>query len=265
MKLIAKARTAILVLAGPAIWAQPPAPDARPVFEVAAVKPAVSGLNGWSGGCHGSDSAVAANGRSSPQGRCSIRDARLSHMISLAYGVQKIDHIEGAPVWAISGDERFDVEAKASDPTATEAQLLQMLQRLLEERFRLKYKWEEIDVSGSALVVRANEAKVRPSAGGKEQFQIGPSPKPGPNDPVKIMARNQPIERLAEFLNWLSPDPVTDDTGLKGNYDFDLSWDETNGPSLSTALRQQLGLRMEKRKVHQRHFLFASAEHPTGN
>ena len=157
------------------------------------------------------------------------------------------------------------MEAKAGDPRATEAQLRQMLQRLLEERFHLKYKWEEKDVSGAALIARAGEPKLRPAAGSKEQFQVGPEAKPGPNGPVKITARNQPLERLTEFLTWLEPDPVTDETGLKGAYDFDISWDETNGPSLSTALRQQLGLRLEKTKVHQRHFLFVSAEHPTAN
>jgi len=254
-----------LALTVTALSAQPPSPDTRPVFEVASVKPATSGLNGYSGGCRGSDTVVPANGQAPPPlGRCSIRDARLSHMIAMAYQVQKIDHIEGAPVWAISGTERFDVEAESGNPRTTEADLRLMLQRLLEERFQLKYKWEEMDVNGSALIVHG-EPKVKPASGGASKFVIGPSPKPGPNDLIKIVARNQPIGTLAQFLNQISPDPVVNETGLKGLYDYDIAWDETNGPTLVAALRKQLGLTIEKRKVHERHFIFASAQHPSTN
>ena len=246
--------------------AQPPSPDTRPVFEVASVKLATSGLNGYSGGCRGSDTLVRATETAPPPlGRCVIRDARLSHMIAMAYGVQKIDHIEGAPVWAISGTERFDVQAEASNPRATEAELRQMLQRLLEDRFQLRYKWEEKDVTGAALVARADEVKIKPAAGKDEFFHIGPEPKPGPNSPVHLVAHGQPVAMLANFLTQIEPDPVMDETGLKGPYDWEIQWDETNGPSLSSALRQQLGLRLERRKVHERHFLFMSAEHPSAN
>jgi uncharacterized protein (TIGR03435 family) len=248
-----------------ALAAQPPSPDARPHFEVAAVKLATSGLNGYSGGCRGIDAIDAASREAeAPIGRCSIRDARLSHMIAMAYGVQKIDHIEGAPVWAISGTERFDVEAKAGDPRATTAELRLMLQRLLEERFNLKYRWEEMDVSGAAIVAREGEVKLKPAAG-KESFKVGPEMKPGPNGPVRIEARSQPISTLAQFLTQMEPDPVIDETGLRGKYDYDIAWDETNGPSLTSALRQQLGLRLEKRKIHEKHFMFVSAEHPSAN
>src|SRR4051812_7294011 len=60
-------------------------------FEVASVKVATSGLNGVRGGCRGVDSVFSAaeqeRGGIPPLGRCRITDARLSHLIGIAFGV----------------------------------------------------------------------------------------------------------------------------------------------------------------------------------
>ena len=59
---------------------------------------------------------------------------------------------------------------------------------------------------------------------------------------------------------------VLDKTGLTGSYDFELSWDEEAGPSLSTALREQLGLRLEPQKdVPGSFFIVDSAQKPEAN
>jgi uncharacterized protein (TIGR03435 family) len=60
-------------------------------------------------------------------------------------------------------------------------------------------------------------------------------------------------------------DPVIDKTGLTGDYDFTLSWDETDGPQLSTALQQQLGLKFESQKVPISFLIVESAQKPTEN
>lgn len=59
--------------------------------------------------------------------------------------------------------------------------------------------------------------------------------------------------------------PGVDKTGLEGVYDFTLSWDEEAGPSLTTALREQLGLRMESQKVRVSFFVVDSAQRPAEN
>src|SRR5947199_1362829 len=125
-------------------------------FEVASLKPRTTGVNGVHGGCHGIDSiytpgqAVAAP----PLGRCVIGDARLSHLVSIAWQTQTMDRIKSGPDWIASGDERFNVEAKAEDPTkTTEKQLLVMLQALLVERFHMKFHREPAEVPGFALTV----------------------------------------------------------------------------------------------------------------
>src|SRR5580658_1143504 len=115
--------------------AAPQAAAAPLTFEVASVKPSGSGNNGFSGGCHGIDSVYGPSREAAapPLGRCVIHDARLSHLIYIAYGLQSMGQLksEKGPDWVAMGTERFDVEAKAEDPAkTTEAQLLQMLQSL---------------------------------------------------------------------------------------------------------------------------------------
>ena len=111
-------------------------------FEVASVKVATSGRNGVSGGCRGIDSVYSAEeqkrGGIPSLGRCVITDARLSHLIGIAYGVS-MQVLDTSPDWIQRGDLRFDVQAKAEHPaTATRQQLLTMLQNLLVERFQIK-------------------------------------------------------------------------------------------------------------------------------
>ena len=79
-------------------------------------------------------------GGMAPLGRCVITDARLSHLIGIAYGVSMQTLDTGAD-WIQRGDLRFDVQAKAENPTSTtRQQLLTMLQNLLVERFQIKFQ-----------------------------------------------------------------------------------------------------------------------------
>jgi uncharacterized protein (TIGR03435 family) len=74
-----------------------------------------------------------------PLGRCVITAGRLSHMIGVAYDITT-DLLKGGPAWVAGGDDRYDLEAKAENPsTATEAELQVMLQRLLIDRFKLNF------------------------------------------------------------------------------------------------------------------------------
>ena len=56
-----------------------------------------------------------------------------------------------------------------------------------------------------------------------------------------------------------------DRTGLTGVYDFTLSWNEEEGPSLASALRDQLGLQVKPEKVPVARFVLDSAQKPTPN
>ena len=106
-------------------------------FEVASVKIG-DGNSGVRGGCHGIDSKYGPNEAAAapPLGRCVIENGRLGHIINIAWNLRQMQLIKGGPDWASNGFDRYTIQAKAEDPSkATEAQLLEMLQTLLVERF----------------------------------------------------------------------------------------------------------------------------------
>ncbi len=242
------------------------AQTAGPRFEVASVKPNKPSNNGVRGGCHGIDSKYSATEAASapPLGRCVISDGRLSHMIGIAYGVS-MQMIKGAQDWVIGGYERFDVQAKADDPTKyTEAQLLEMLQNLLAERFQLRFHREPVEQSGFGLVVGKNGPKLKVSKADDASMNFAQG-KPRPGEPATLMARKTSMKDLADLLSVFGGGPTIDKTGLTGEYDFTLSWDETNGPALSTAVQEQLVLKLEAQKVPVSMFVIDRAAKPGEN
>ncbi len=264
----------ILCIAGFTLSAQSRTSPAPLAFEVASVKPAGTGANGVDGGCHGIDTVYSARekGVAPPLGRCVITDARLSHLISIAWGLQTMSQLETGPDWIARGAERFNVEAKADDPPkTTEAQLLSMLQTLLMDRFQLKYHRETKDLAGFALVVAKGGPKLQVSHAEDARADFS-SPegsavlKPMPGQAVSMKARKYSMAMLLDLLSVIGGHgPGVDKTGLTGEYDFTLSWDENAGPALSTALREQLGLRMEPEKVPVSYFVVDSAARPSAN
>ena len=238
-------------------------------FDVASVKPSASESKGVEGSCHGIDSVYAPNQKTSTPslGRCAIRDARLSHLVNIAWDLRSMDLIKSGPDWIARGDERFDVLAKAEDPAkTTEPQLLSMLQNLLVERFQLKYHRETKDVPGFALVVAKTGAKLQESKSQNPGVGAEAKTKPVKGRPGTLKARKYSMAMLVSFIARVGDyGPGIDKTGLKGVYDFTLTWDEEAGPSLSTALREQLGLRLESEKVAESYFVIDSAQRPAAN
>ena len=251
-------------------FAQTAAADLR--FEVASVKVAVDGPNGWRGGCRGIDSVYtsAQQAEAPPLGRCVITDARLSHLMGLAYGVTMLN-LKTGPDWIQRGDLRFNVEAKAEDPSkTTEKQLIAMLQNLLVERFQLKFHNEVSETSGFALSVAKNGPKLRASQSSEPSLVFtGPKGeamgKPAPGVPISIKAKKGSIAMLMSILAAVGQGPGVDKTGLTGEYDFNLAWDENAGPDLATALREQLGLRIDTTKVPVSTMVVDSAQKPDAN
>jgi uncharacterized protein (TIGR03435 family) len=101
-------------------------------FEVASVKPAGASGGSYSYGCH-------VPGDTIPKGMCVARNAPLRNIIGEAYGIRIFDvadYLIGGPGWM--GSERFDIQGKAEDLSATTDQLRSMLRNLLAERFKLQ-------------------------------------------------------------------------------------------------------------------------------
>lgn len=234
-------------------------------FEVASVKVNKNG-NGVRGGCRGIDSKYTAGevGTAPPLGRCVITAARLSHLIGIAWQLP-MDEINNAPDWVIRGFDRFDIQAEADDPTkTTEAQLRAMLQALLVDRFRLKFHPETVERSGFALVVGEKGARLSASKAQDADVSFGGAPKPM-SPSITLSARRYTMARLAEMLSGMRQQPIVDKTGLSGVYDFTLHWDDDQGPTLATALREQLGLKLEPEKVPVELFVIDSAQKPSAN
>ena len=88
--------------------------------------------------------------------------------------------------------------------------------------------------------------------------------------------------QLANTLSNLVGRPVVDRTGLTGTFDMRLTWTpdqisrrppdgpeppaiDTNGPSIYTALQEQLGLKLESQKGPAEVLVIDRAEHPVEN
>lgn len=195
-----------------------------------------------------------------------ITGARLSHLIAIAFRLHNIGLIKDAPDWVTTGYERFTVEAKAENPTtATEEQLLEMLQGLLRDRFELKFHREIRDVPGFAMATVKNGPKLQEASGDETTLSFGDTLKPIPGAPISLIARKVSMAGFANLLSQIGPGPIMDKTNLQGAYDFKLSWDETNGPSIFTAMQEQLGLKLQSQKVPVSFFVVEAAERPSDN
>ena len=243
-----------------------------PAFEVAVIKANVSG-GGVTGGCHGVDSKFTANDprNNVPLGRCVITAGRLSHLMGIAYDMS-LQRISGFPDW--DGPSRFDIEAKVEDPSsASEQQLLSMLQAFLADRFKLKLHRETKEVPGFALVAAKGGSKLQASQEGIR------SPFPETNG-TSLILKGYSLPDLAEFLSNLPAvgRPVRDMTGLKGRFDIrlnvlesrpesigDLKVGLANWQSIFADLQAQLGLRLENRQAEIETLVIDSAEKPLLN
>jgi len=164
-------------------------------FEVSSIKPTRLQGEGVKSACHGIDSKFSPKDLAAtiPLGRCVITSGRLSHMIGVAYNIT-MDTLKGGPEWVMNGDNRFDLEAKAEDPsTATEADLQVMLQRLLGDRFKLKFHRETQEVDGMELVVAKNGPKVRQAGPDEEEMiSLGGAGSQNIGDAKKAAAEDVP-------------------------------------------------------------------------
>jgi uncharacterized protein (TIGR03435 family) len=128
---------------------------------------------------------------------------------------------------------------------ATRTQAPEMLRTLLEERFHLVLHREKKPMAVYALVEAKGGAKLTPAAGTRGLW-VG-------NTAGHVGARTAPLPAFAEALSRAVDRPVVDGTGIQGNFDLELTFapevSAESGPTLATALQEQLGLRLEKREM----------------
>jgi uncharacterized protein (TIGR03435 family) len=212
------------------------ASDTRPAFEVASLK---------------SDKSQTGVDRiKRTGGSWIIENVSLKRLIGMAYGVAEgRDYLLKGPDWMDT--ENFDISAKFPLGTS-DSQVLLMLQRLLDERFKLKLHRESREFSVYALVIDKRGSRLNPTA------------TPGP---YKFSARaghavgkSVSLAQLADRLSKEVGRQVVDFTGLTGQFDLTLDWRPeaeqaekpgtvSDRPSIFSALPEQLGLKLEPRRV----------------
>jgi len=214
------------------LQAQPPA------FEVATVK---------SGGPVEGDLIYINTGKIL-NGVVTLANATLSDCLKFAYSLTTDDQIVG-PDWIKQKQVRFEVTAKAA-PDTPDDQLRLMLQSLLRERFQMTLHSEMREMAHYELTVGKNGPKLKEST-------VGPGEATGAARLDGIRSNRMQMNRLAALLSRMTRMPVLDKTGLTGFYQFDLRYanevsqtptENPAGPSVFTAVQQQLGLKLESRK-----------------
>ena len=259
---------AAVVFASCSLYGQRSAQPPSPTFEVASIKPATSAANvppGLRVAMQNAMQSLLPPGSIPVRGaQVEIRNESLMNLIAASYRVRP-DQISGPP-WM--SDLEFDVDAKIP-VDAPRAQVNEMLQSLLEERFALKLHRESKEVSGYALIVGKGGSKLKDSApvpaAGTGGDAAGPTqaPMPNLNNLRKGMENATPgmnrseysrltMARLADVLSRQMHRPVVDLTGLQGTYDvvLETAEDRPDEPGVSVfEAVEKLGLKLDPRKL----------------
>jgi uncharacterized protein (TIGR03435 family) len=218
-------------------------PDNSPAkpFEVATIKVNLSGgVQGVSG----------RGGQIRPsKGQIAMENVTLWKALGFAYGIgEDKDYAITGPGWLKT--ERYDIIGKIP-PGTTFEQMRRMLQATLKERFKLVLHREQKEMPIYALVVGRDGVKIKETEPGRGSFSFGRG---------HIEAKAGSIGAFADRLSQMLDRPVVDETRLAGVFDFTLDWSPdapmTNpeessaptGPSIFTAVQQQLGLKLDARR-----------------
>jgi uncharacterized protein (TIGR03435 family) len=206
-------------------------------FDAAIVKRNMSGTSGWS-----SDST---------NGLLRITNATMQSLITYAFDVRDFQ-ISGGPGWLTA--DRYDITGKPENG-AHDAQMKEMLRTLLAERFQLQTHRETKNGSVYALVVAKSGMKLEVTKNPDHRTSHTSAAADGKRT---FYAEGFNMDELAASLANILRQTVIDRTGAVGKYDFELSWMpdpgtsnnavDSSGPSIFTALQEQLGLRLESQK-----------------
>ena len=244
--------------------AQQPAPS----FQVISIKPNVS-------------ASFPAAPQTRPGGSFVAMNTTLDRIIRFAFDVPDY-RLTGGPDW-VRGD-RFDIQAKAGEEVSPD-QMRRMVQALLAQRFQLAIRRESRQMSIYDLRLVRNDKQLgrglRPSAPGCAA-PGGPGPNleesRTPNGGVATRRTCAPMATLVAALSSALQSPVDDETGLTGLWDSELSFtgerrrgadpaavarDTNEAPVLSTAIQEQLGLKLEPSRGPVEVIVIESVERPT--
>jgi uncharacterized protein (TIGR03435 family) len=225
--------------------------NANPAFEAVTIKP--------------SDPESQGKDFSFQGHRVWARNYNVDDIIAIAYGLHA-RQIVGAPAWLSA--TLYDINGVPDvEGVPNQRQKKLMMQKLLADRFQLTFHREKRTLAVYAITLAPGGPKLTQSAAGPDDpdlFRL--------HWPNGVAATNM---TLAEFAIWFQKvvmdKPVVDHTGLTGRYTFELNWtpnesqftqlrgtglapppptnDPNAPPGLFTAIREQLGLKLEAIKA----------------
>jgi uncharacterized protein (TIGR03435 family) len=211
---------------------------AQPVFDVASLKPVPAPIGRYS-----IDLGNAAHGK------VTLSNVTLSECLRFAFKIYNDEQIAG-PDWIKDKRVLFEIIGQAPPETPRD-QLRLMTLALLTERFQLALHHESRELSYLALVPDKKGIKMHESKDGAATQTV----KPG-----RIVYQHVSPLTLSVLLSRFTDLAILDQTGITTQYDVDLEWtpdnrkspapdgDDSAAPSLFSAVREQLGLRLEARK-----------------
>jgi uncharacterized protein (TIGR03435 family) len=233
-----------------------------------------------------------------PGGRFTATNVPARDLIAYAYGISQDSvsfRIVGGPKWI--DEDRFDVNANVAG-TWTPSQMREMMRTLMADRFRLAAHAETREMPTYTLAVVPNrplrlrrsvvdEAACQTRREAIQRREPVPPPVPGAPPicgtgrtiPGTITAVGGSMTSLTSTLGQFVSRSVVDRTELSGLFDFELKWTpdtpplvpadapplniDPNGPSIFTALQEQLGLKLESTQGPVDIVVIDRVEHPT--
>ena len=182
------------------------------------------------------------------RGRFTARGVTAQYLIAIAYGLQKFQ-ILGGERW-VDG-ERFDVETKLEELSVGSGNERLMIKLLLADRFKLQVHQETRESPVYALVVAPGGPKIKTAT-----TQGGVNVRAG-----LLVSTGMPMGLVASLLGTRLGRTVIDRTNLEGRFVIDLRWTpepgelpsdsegvspppDLSGPSIFTAVQEQLGLKL---------------------
>jgi uncharacterized protein (TIGR03435 family) len=214
-----------------------------------------------------------------PQGGMRTENTSAMTLITFAYDLREFQ-LTGGPGWVRT--DRFnvtgtpDVEEEAPSPTMERSKMESMfnrqrqrMQSLLIERFGLILRAEtrEMPIYGLSVAKGGHKLTLNTEVKDGSNMRMGRG---------RLMAVGNDLPNLSRALSSLVGRTVVDETGLKGLFDMKMEWTpdgqpgdaaagETAGPSIFTAIQEQLGLKLESKKGPVPVFVIEKIEKPTEN
>ena len=242
--------------------------QSQPGFEVVSIKRAFfpndsffAGYVAGGGVCTAARAEIAGN-------RVAFHAATLCGLIRLAYDVKDYQ-IAGMPGWMTRREQAtfYDIDTRVETGTSPKlVDVRQMLRAMLAERFQLKVHREMREMPVYALIVDRNGPKLSEA----ELPCEFPRAMMWGQGRIANCAPTTSMAELAVDLSRQTDRAVVDQTGLTGKYAYSLEWaregdQNPSAPSFFTAVREQLGLRLEPTRLPLDALVVDRAEPPSPN